>query len=475
MQATELIIFGSLGGILLTAISSLNWRHSLRVALILVLFEGAIRKWVLPGASDLVYFAKDFVLLGSYIHFYRTQPKTSLSEQWPDLPISGMIACCLVLLLATLNPNIGSIFAAVLGLRGYIFYLPICLMIPHLFSSKKELLLNLSSYVLLALPICLLGFAQYRSDNFSVLNTYAGGLNEYGASTFGTSERVRITGTFSYLSGHVVFVNAFFALALALVSSQKVPFRSTILFAVLPCLAANAYMSGARASTSLLAFVTLGFILFASTSREASLRSSVTSVLLASLVVYAATRFFFEDAYNDSMLRMTSVGDTFFYRLWTMPVEQVISAFDKGGLIGCGTGTTSTAVEALRARLGIPRPAIHPGYYDGEMGQVLAEIGVIGFCAWYGLRLAIILGLLKSFHSTRDGTLKTIALVAILLNIPYLLISLVLNHVACVLIWSITGLGFIPLLARQTQRQESRLQVPRGYMNPMTINGLLKK
>ncbi len=452
MQTADLVVIGIAVAIVLIAISSLSWRHSLRVVLVLVLFEGAIRKWVLPGASDLVYFAKDFILLGSYIHFYRTNIKGSLSDLWPELPISAIQACCLVLGLATLNPNIGSFFAALLGLRGYIFYLPICLMVPFLFRSKSELLLNLSCYVILSLPICLLGFAQYRSDNFSVLNTYAGGLNEYGASTFGTSDNVRITGTFSYLSGHVVFVNTFFALAMALISSRNVPFRRTILFLVMPLVVANAFMSGSRGATSMLAFVTIGFLFFSSTSGDSMLRKSTTSILLASVVVFAATYFFFTSAFDDSMLRMSSVGDTFVDRLWTMPVGHLEIALDKGGIIGCGTGTTSPAVEALRSRLGIPKPLTHPGYYDGEMGQVLAEIGVIGFCAWYGLRMVIILGLIKSFRRSGDGTLKIIALIAILLNLPYLILSLVLNHVACVLIWAVTGLGLIPLVAK----------VPRG-------------
>ena len=451
MDTSLVIIFGACIGAILASISSLNWRHSLRAALVLVLLEGAIRKWVLPGASDLVYFAKDFVLLGCYFGFYRQFEGTSLASLWPDLPVSIIQICGMLIVLSACNPNIGSFLAAILGLRGYMFYLPICFIIPHLFRTRQELLLNLSCYAIIALPICLLGFVQYKSDGFSVINTYAGGLSEYGASTFGVSDRIRITGTFSYLSGHVVFVNTFFALILALISAEKVPFRFILLYVVLPCLVANGYMSGSRASTSTMLFVTVGFVVIAGASMK-----GLGSLLLAAGVTMVATQIFFADAFQDSMDRMNNIGDTFFQRMWTMPINELSIALEKGGLVGCGTGTTSPAVEGLRSRLEIPQPELHPGYYDGELPQVLAEIGIVGFFAWYSLRLLVIVGLIRSFMSTKDPLLKSLALMAILINIPYLMISLVLNHTASVLVWSATGLGFIPLLVLQQQRMEQR-------------------
>ena len=48
-----------------------RWREAVQLAMVLVIFEGAIRKWVFPGAQDLIYFAKDVLLLGAYAGFAR--------------------------------------------------------------------------------------------------------------------------------------------------------------------------------------------------------------------------------------------------------------------------------------------------------------------------------------------------------------------------------------------------------------------
>ena len=48
-----------------------QWRLAVKGALVLVVIEGAVRKWLVPGAQDLVYFAKDLVLVGAYVGFFR--------------------------------------------------------------------------------------------------------------------------------------------------------------------------------------------------------------------------------------------------------------------------------------------------------------------------------------------------------------------------------------------------------------------
>ena len=52
--------------LLIVSLSSLNWRRSLKTVLVLVVLEGALRKWVLPQASDLLYFLKDFILINAF-------------------------------------------------------------------------------------------------------------------------------------------------------------------------------------------------------------------------------------------------------------------------------------------------------------------------------------------------------------------------------------------------------------------------
>ena len=49
--------------------ASQNWKLSIKTILVLVVIEGGLRRWAFPGARDLIYFFKDFILIGSYLGF----------------------------------------------------------------------------------------------------------------------------------------------------------------------------------------------------------------------------------------------------------------------------------------------------------------------------------------------------------------------------------------------------------------------
>src|ERR687884_1481813 len=50
-----------IAGVALLYLSWRNWEMGVQAMLVIVVFEGAVRKWFLPSASDFVYFYKDFV------------------------------------------------------------------------------------------------------------------------------------------------------------------------------------------------------------------------------------------------------------------------------------------------------------------------------------------------------------------------------------------------------------------------------
>jgi hypothetical protein len=109
--------------LLIIGISSLNWRRSVQAVLVLVVIEGALRKWVLPQASDLLYFLKDFVLLGAYIRYYgfsRFERKTIKNNFLFSLIFITSGWC----FFQALNPSLGSPIAGIFGLKIYLFIYP---------------------------------------------------------------------------------------------------------------------------------------------------------------------------------------------------------------------------------------------------------------------------------------------------------------------------------------------------------------
>src|SRR5436190_13448838 len=66
-----------------------RWRLAVKVALVLVVTEGALRKWVVPGAQDLAYFAKDLMLLGAYVGYLRDDTRSRYAG--PNLRIPSLL------------------------------------------------------------------------------------------------------------------------------------------------------------------------------------------------------------------------------------------------------------------------------------------------------------------------------------------------------------------------------------------------
>ena len=51
-------------------LSALKWRRAVKAVFLLLVLEGALRKWILPQGNEIIYFLKDIVLLGAYFNFY---------------------------------------------------------------------------------------------------------------------------------------------------------------------------------------------------------------------------------------------------------------------------------------------------------------------------------------------------------------------------------------------------------------------
>ncbi len=423
-----------------------NWAVSLKLVFVILLVEGAFRKWIVPGASDFVYFIKDAVLIGVYLGFWVKGFQRPRKMDLSAFPMAGLRLSLLPVILLSFNPNVGSLSAALLGARGYLFYLPIVFIVPYIFKDRETMIRQVTMYTLLAIPVCLLGVLQFRSDSFSVINTYASGTSQWGASMIGSSGKVRVTGTFSYLSGHVVFVSVFSALAIALISMRGAPYKKTLTYVALPLLVGNVFMSGSRAAFLVFAVIAVGFAInkmgaLSPAGRRHAART-VAAIAFAAIVLGGVL---FYDAVDALYTRSKNASDSIKVRLVDQTVDSLSQAWEKGGLLGCGVGTTSPAVRALRRRLRLPMPKHRPGFYDHEMGQVFAEIGFAGLIAWYSFRALVVVSTWRAYKMCRDEQLRTLILAAFLVSGPYLIMSLVLNHVACVLIWGMAGLSLAAL------------------------------
>jgi hypothetical protein len=460
----QTLMFLGAGAAMIIVLWSFNkWRLAVKTALVIALFEGALRKWVFPGAQELVYFLKDVFLLGAYLRFFLA-PDLDLRATKLRAPIMLVVLCCMFLMPATINPNIGSILLAAYGLKIYVFYIPLMFMMPYLFRNQEEMVRQLTWYALLAIPIGLLGILQWRSGVSSIWNVYADqqGMDHTGATTFGFGDRVRVTGTFSYITGHTTFVIFFATLTVALLSLKEIRWKWLLMGFSLPLIIGNAMMGGSRASVVSIGGIVAGFAI-ASLSGRIGSSKNFTAMLVGGLAVCAAgTLYFFGEALTHMQLRYQGgkdAGETVAFRAFQMPLDAMKKSLNESAFSGYGIGATHPAPEAIRRKLRIPAPKRKAPVFDTEMGQVLAELGIFGWMGWYFMRVALVFVLIGSYRKCPPGPVKPLVLAAALISIPFLLLSLVLNHTANILLWALIGLGMIPFLESAKIRRPT--QVPR--------------
>lgn len=471
LSLQTLMVIGAMGGLVILAWAFSDWRRAVKWAMVIALFEGAIRKWVFPQGQELVYFLKDVVLVGAYIRFFFF-PDPEIRSWRVRAPTGFIILCCTIVSFSAMNPNIGSPILALYGVKIYLLYVPLAFMVPLLFRSRDDLFNGLTKYAFIATPICLLGIAQFGAGGDSWLNVYAQrSPDTVSATTFGWADaKVRITGTFSYLTGHTVFCIFFTALHICLLTCRLPKWKTMWLMGNLPLLLGNAFMGGSRSAILTTGLIIGGFVLF-SFFTQVSEKKNVFLVLGAgcALAIMGAA-FFFKDAQSEWKARSESATDSYYNRLVEHPVESISKAMRESGAFGYGIGMAHPATDRLRNVLGIRPPKEKAPVFDSEMAQVWGELGPLGFFAWYGMRVSIFLCSIGCFLRCQSVQLKPFLLASLLIQAPHFLMSVVFNHTANVLLFCAFGLSLIaavePAVARTSARGSAVPAVPRQGLNP---------
>lgn len=220
---------------------------------ICVILQGALRKWIFPGAN-ILYFVQDVPLLFAYVYAF-----------WKGLVWGGKVAwtCIVVSILISIQAMLQLIFGdlhlrtAVIGLHNYIFYLPVLFIAPVSFNfmhRKRFIRWNL----LFAIPMSLIAALQSRSPKGAWINrTSAGDDTAFSL----TSDTVRATGTFNFTLMYSVWCGIVVALMLGewLLPPERRTFKSRIvlLLCTLCAVMANV-VSGSRTAVLLSAFAFIG-------------------------------------------------------------------------------------------------------------------------------------------------------------------------------------------------------------------------
>lgn len=187
------------------------------VIYVLAIFEGSIRKFLLPQWSQYIFFIRDPFLIYAYLLATR-------HRLWPQRGVFFTLSvamCGLGVLLLALQIAIGGlddtrILLGIYGWRGYFFYVPLAFLVGEQFHSAD--LARFAKITLwIAVPVAALVVVQFNAPLTDAVNRGISEEEQYQFKGIGLNgERIRPTGPFTSSAGQQQFVGTAFALALAL-------------------------------------------------------------------------------------------------------------------------------------------------------------------------------------------------------------------------------------------------------------------
>jgi hypothetical protein len=434
-----------------------DWRRAVKATFFILVFDGALRKWVLPEASEALYFLKDIVLFGAYLRFFFYPPPGD------RLVIRNNVVNIFILVAAgwcifqTFNPFLGSVFVGVFGVRGYLFYIPLIWMAPHLFRSEEELYIFLRNHLFLLIPVGILGIVQFFSPITSPINQYIPGRNE-PIATFGFAgaRNVRITGTFSYLNSYQGYLSACFGLLIPLISVPKSQRWQFIIYCEIFLLSLNSFMTGSRTPVIAAVLFSLGYFGIRLFKKPERILLWISRLLPFATVTISIMLITFRRVVEAFWSRLSSNDD-----LGARILSGFVGPFDLisiTGLDGFGVGATHAGTGSIRAVLGLPQ-AYLPVEIEPEMGRIAMELGPIGFLFWYGMRVMIIVALWSTFLRLKRPFLRDLALSGTLIQIVLFINQMVFHNTFGYYYWFYTSFIFMLPWLEKVENWRSQYQL----------------
>lgn len=357
-------------------------RYSIAAFTLLLVYDGALRKWVLPSAEQVIFVAKDVLLLAGFVFVAlnrRTRPSLvplgprnlfALYAAWVALQAGN---------LALPSPLVG-----IWGIKSHLLYATLLVLVPLAFRSVEDLFRSIARwYPWLTIPVCSVAFLQITSPPDAFINqSVRGGMD--AIATFGEAHLVRVTGTFSYISGMGSFlqVGALVGMA-AYISGVRtrlflVGFGFTL--AALPSAGSRGVIVTALAG----AMVMLASAFFAGliTTRVMA-RTLLATVVLGALSLllqddaWMALKQRAEDSASDENRALTAFTNAFEH-------------FEEAGAIGFGTGSANLGSPALVRNLRPFSWLPNDMKFEEESGRIVIELGVLGWLLSLVMRAALL-------------------------------------------------------------------------------------
>lgn len=351
---------------------------------LLWIFEGALRKWILPGLATPLLIVRDplaiyIILRAFYLKVNFINPYVVLSTIFTLLGLA-----------ITLTFGHGNLFVALYGARIMLLHFPLIFIIGAVLT--KEDILKMGRVILVInVLVTLIVYFQFISPQTAFINIGIGGESSAGFS--GSMGYFRPSGTFSFttgLSSYYIMVSVFvFYFWLSKESCSKILLiASTVALLIALPLTVSRTAVGGVVLVGLFAFIG------ASTSFKSILRILITVLIIVGLltILQKTTSVFnlgtevFMSRVDEANDQEGGLKDSFFMRALNGFTEPIFNLLNQPLFVGnLGMGTNAGA-QMLTGKIKFL-------ISEGELGRLGGEQGLILGGGLIALRLILAISL----------------------------------------------------------------------------------
>lgn len=417
------------------------WEGALFGVFILLVFEGALRKWAFPWAQAQIYLVKDAILLTVYLGFIldsrRKLPAPKGIALIKIILVVGFVWGCLELL----NPGSPSILVGVMGLKSYFLYPPVAFILPYAIKSREHLFVLIRRYIIMAIPVAVLGFIQIIAGPASSLNVYVSHSEDTPAmlAYFGRKDFVRTTGTFSYISGYTAFLDFVALLAIGYNMAYGWRLKNNITPLVALTLVVGAmFTTGSRSTIYSLLAASPIILWLAASSQLLSPQTALRLCILVPIITILALNIS-PEAVEAFMERAGEAESGYTLERLFSPLYQTMGVLSDVPPLGLGIGTTHPAALTIT---GTEFPWWIPDELltEDEMARVTVELGPIGLLLTYSLRFIIPIFALRCAMRFKDPGYRALGIVLTVFLATGVISTIMLNVTLGLYYWGSLGL-----------------------------------
>lgn len=375
---------------------------------VLLIFEGTLRKWVLPQYSDVLLVIRDPVVVAIYF----LALKARVFPRNAYILSLGIIAIlCWLAALLVLSPYLNAkplILVTGYGFRSNFLHLPLIFILGNVMTPED--VKKIGWWILLGMiPMAVLLAIQFNSAPDAFINRTAG-LGDAQQITAGGG-KIRPPGTFSFVSG-VIFYSAVAAAFLLYGALTRGFYRNWLLYSSGFALVVAIGVSGSR-SVLLAVLVVVSSMAVIIFVRPSAINRFGRNLLIVVIAVYVASRLpIFNEGVEVLSNRFTDTAEAEQKAIAAGLLERLLGGFTEGlrllphspiGGYGLGIGTNGGAKFLTGRTIFL--------LTEGEWGRIVLESGpVLGlaFLLWRTI-LTGHLGLI-SYRQLKRGEILPIML-----------------------------------------------------------------